>query len=218
MKALKVIAKIIGFLSLFAGLVWSCIQIYEYLAKRPTIATNLDNSQIKSKVLDTTKNKYISYPKSAARKEDSTHKQADISMAIPEEIHNSLNGGICVYSLNNDTEYGLMVKLTYNNNRGRAVYVPAGKKYIIPNCPEGTYTMKYAYGTGWDSKRKKFTKDTIYKAARFPIDLRAVETRIVRDGDIVRRKVCESGMTFRAKDINDNNTTAEDFTISESKF
>lgn len=186
--------------------------------ERRALHLQLDNVQAKIQDRDKTTNKHITIPRNKVTKIDNISSQTGRAVTVPEEISNNLSGGICIYNLQNKTEYDLLIKLLRNDNKERLVYVPSGKEYPLQNLPEGKYKIKYGYGIGWEAKKKRFKKNIEYKIWNSPMELKIEEIRTLRDGDIIRTKVCKGGMIFSVKDTNDNNATGEDIAIPSSEF
>ena len=209
---MKYLPKIVIFLSALAGLIWSSIQIHQYTMGKRTPDVHSDNIQAKIQDYDKAIRKRVNLPKNKSPKAEKN--------AVPTDIKNgllgNLLGGTCTYSLQNKTEYDLIIKILSDANNARLIYIPSGKEYTLKNLPEGTFKIRYTYGIGWDASKKTLTKPIASVVEKSQIELKSQDLRVLRDGDIIRTKVCEGGMVFSTLDPEDKNATAAGAAIPSS--
>ncbi len=175
-----------------------------------------DNIQAKIQDYDKTIRKRVNLPKNKSPKAEKLAVPTDTTPKVPEEIKNDLLGGTCTYSLQNKTEYDLIIKILSDANNERLIYIPSGKEYTLKNLPEGKFNIKYTYGIGWDASKKTLTKPIASMVEKSKIELKSQDLRVLRDGDIIRTKVCEGGMVFNTLDPEYKNATAAGAAIPSS--
>ncbi len=213
---MKYLPKIVVFLSALAGLIWSSIQIHQYTMGKRTQDVHSDNIQAKMQGYDKAIRKPLNLAENKSPKAEKVAVPTDRTPKAPEEIKNDLLGGTCTYSLQNKTEYDLIIKILSDANNARLVYIPSGKEYTLKNLPEGKFKIKYTYGIGWDASKKTLTKTIASMIEKSPLELKSQDLRVLRDGDIIRTKVCEGGMVFSTLDPEDKNATTAGAAIPSS--
>jgi hypothetical protein len=215
---LKHVAKIVVFLSALAGLIWSSMQIHQHIMGKKSQAINSNNTHANIQDSNKTVRRRIELPNRRSARADNVAIPTNIASVPPQEVYNNLFGGICTYTIQNKTDYEMLVKILNDTNNIRLVYVPSGKEYSLKNLPEGKLKIRYGYGIGWDANRKTFKKTIGYAMGSSPIELKTQDIRVLRDGDIIRTKVCEGGVLFSAPGSKGKDATTQDTAIPASEF
>lgn len=182
------------------GFVWTVIQLMDYFGlttKSSTPVFPIKNTQqqvVIPKNVPESNNVKIRH---STKQRNPSESASGSNLKVPVQTNLRDLSGSCSYMIKNDSSYPTRFILKHVDKQlGQRemvkIFLPSKSNYTVSQLPEGTFSVNYCIGKGWDATRNDF-KSTEGCRDATEILISEVERKLV-DGDIIKEKKCEESI------------------------